>query len=141
MMHRRDGLIFMSIKDTPQGTVKVAKILPTTSTWGVFEDHAELLKELIPEATLESIDRLTRNDPTPFLRTKGLRTPLGCLKLLEIEKSCDEHRSCISFNKTFCTLGHRKMPECFSPSIGGNLRPLILAWKDGFYIVRERHDA
>lgn len=138
MIYRRDGLIFMSIKDTYTGYLKVAKILPTETSWGVFEPAIALIEPLIPEASPESLDRLLRGDPTPFRNTKGLREPQGCLKLIDTDRSCDEQDTCLSYNKTHCTLGHRKMPDCFSPVAGDQIRPLILAWKEGFFIVRER---
>ena len=138
MMYRRDGLIFMSLNDKNWNNPKIAKILPYESTnWGEFADLIGTSTErLIPEVTPESLDRAMRGDCTPLMR-EGLREPRGCLKLLDSPKDCDEKDHCLSYRKEQCVLGGRKMPDCFSPLTTKSLRPLVLAWLEGFYIIRE----
>ena len=139
MMYRRDGLIFMGLKDRHWSDPKVAKILPYESTnWGAFADlKGTDVERLVPEVSAESLDRAMRGDCTPLMNG-GLREPRGCLKLLNAPKDCDEKDHCISYKKDACILGHRKMPDCFSPLTTQSLRPLVIAWLEGFYIVRER---
>lgn len=139
MMYRRDGLIFMRLKDQHWNDPKIAKILPYESTnWGAFSDLSDSpIVRLIPEVSPESLDRAMRGDCTPLMN-EGLREPRGCLKLLDTPKDCDEKEHCLSYRKDRCILGHKKMPECFSPLTTKSLRPLVLAWLEGFYIVRER---
>tara|TARA_B100000073_G_scaffold311492_1_gene284603 strand:+ start:114 stop:539 length:426 start_codon:yes stop_codon:yes gene_type:complete len=139
MMYRRDGLIFMGLKDRHWSDPKVAKILPYESTnWGAFADlKGTDVERLIPEVSAESLDRAMRGDCTPLMN-EGLREPRGCLKLLNAPKDCDEKDHCLSYKKDACILGHRKMPDCFSPLTTQSLRPLVIAWLEGFYIVRER---
>lgn len=138
MMYRRDGLIFMTLKDPRQNNPKIAKILPFESTnWGEFSDLIGTpVENLIPEVSSESLDRAMRGDTTPLMR-EGLREPRGCLKLLDTPKDCDEKDTCLSYDKKKCVLGGVKMPDCFSPLTTKSLRPLVLAWLEGFYIVRE----
>lgn len=141
MMYRRDGLIFMGLKDRHWNDPKIAKILPYESTnWGEFEDLSDTsVSRLIPEVSPESLDRAMRGDCTPLMN-EGLREPRGCLKLLDVPKDCDEKDYCLSYKKDICILAHKKMPDCFSPLTNKSLRPLVLAWLEGFYIVRERRN-
>ncbi len=139
MMYRRDGLIFMGLKDRHWNNPKIAKILPyESSNWGAFSDLSDTsVGGLIPEVSPESLDRAMRGDCTPLMN-EGLREPRGCLKLLDTPKECDEQNDCLSYKKGACVLGHRNMPDCFSPQTTQSLRPLVLAWLEGFYIIRER---
>jgi hypothetical protein len=138
MIYRRDGLIFMTLKDKVWREIKLAKILPSeTSNWGCFQDSFSQLSKLIPEVGDEEIDRAMRGDATPLMNS-GVREPKGCLKLIGVSKMCDEQSHCVSYNQTKCVLGHRQMPDCFSPEGEPAIRPLILAWLEGFYIIRER---
>ena len=141
MMYRRDGLIFMNLNDDQWNNPKIAKILPYESTnWGAFKDLSDTsVKRLVPEVSQSSLDRAMRGDCTPLMN-EGLREPRGCLKLLNTPKDCDEKDHCLSYKKEHCILGHRKMPECFSPLTTKSLRPLVLAWLEGYYIIREKED-
>jgi len=137
-MYRREGLIFMTLNDPHWSNPKIAKILPyETSNWGAFKDLIGTpIERFIPEVDPSILDRAMRGDCTPLMNV-GLREPRGCLKLLDTPKECDEKGYCLSYKKDFCILGHRKMPDCFSPLTTKSLRPLILAWLEGFYIIRE----
>jgi len=138
MIYRRDGLIFMTLTDRVWGEVKLAKILPSElGNWGCFLDSKNQLSKLIPEVSDTDIDRAMRGDATPLMNS-GARDPKGCLKLIGVPKTCDDEPHCVSYNQTKCVLGHRKMPDCFSPVGQPAIRPLILAWLEGFYIIRER---
>ena len=138
MMYRRDGLIFMSLNDKNWNNPKIAKILPYESTnWGEFSDLiGTSVERLIPEVSHEVLDQAMRGFTTPLMN-QTLRDPRGCLKLLDVSKACDEKDHCLSYKKDHCILGHRKMPDCFSPIATKSLRPLVLAWLEGFYIIRE----
>ena len=139
MMYRRDGLIFMTLKDHHWNNPKIAKILPyESSNWGEFADLLGTpVEKLIPEVPQSVLDQAMRGYCTPLMNQK-IREPRGCLKLLDTPKECDEKDQCLSYKKEHCILGHRKMPDCFSPLTTQSLRPLVLAWLEGFYIVRER---
>jgi hypothetical protein len=139
MMYRRDGLIFMTLTDPHWNNPKIAKILPYESTnWGAFSDLVGTpVERLIPEVSHNILDQAMRGFTTPLMN-QNLREPRGCLKLLDVPKDCDEKDHCLSYNKDRCILGHRKMPECFSPLATQSLRPLVLAWLEGFHIIRER---
>ena len=141
MIYRRDGLIFMTLKDKHWNNPKIAKILPyESSNWGAFADLKETeVNRLIPEISQVSLDRAMRGDCTPLMN-EGIREPRGCLKLLKSPKECDEKEHCISYQKDSCILGHIKMPDCFSPLATNSLRPLVLAWLEGFYIIREKRE-
>ena len=138
MMCRRDGVIFMILHDSYWGEVKIAKILPSnTSNWGAYEFLSQTEDGLlIPEIDPETLDRASRGDCTPFLNS-GLRDPKGCLKKLSLDTKCDDQEGCLSFNLKRCILGNKKMPDCFNPISTPALRPLVLAWLEGYYIIRE----
>lgn len=138
MMYRRDGLIFMTLTDSHWNNPKIAKILPYESTnWGEFADLIGTpVERLIPEVSHNILDQSMRGFTTPLMSL--LREPRGCLKLLDVPKYCDEKDHCLSYKKDHCLLGHRKMPDCFSPLATRSLRPLVLAWLEGFHIIRER---
>jgi hypothetical protein len=131
----------MTLKDKHWNNPKIAKILPYESTnWGEFvEIIGTPAERLISEVSQESLDRAMRGDCTPLMR-EGLREPRGCLKLLDTPKDCDEKDTCLSYNKDSCVLGHKKMPDCFSPLTTKSLRTLVLAWLEGFYIIREKRN-
>lgn len=137
MMYRRDGLIFLTLNDPHWNNPKVAKILPyDSSNWGAFSDLVGTSTErLIPEVPQDILDQAMRGFCTPLMNQ--IREPRGCLKLLNVPKDCDEKDHCLSYKKDACILGHRKMPDCFSPLATQSLRPLVLAWLEGFYIIRE----
>ena len=139
MIYRRDGLIFITLKDKNWNNPKIAKILPYESTnWGEFADLVDTpVEKLVPAVTQEALDRAMRGDCTPLMREVS-REPRGCLKLLDTPKECDEKEHCISHKKDVCVLGHKKMPDCFSPLTTKSLRVLVLAWLEGFYVIREQ---
>lgn len=137
MTYRRDGIIFSRFFDSVWGEVRVARIIPTETNWGIYQEIKDLQESsLIPEVELETLDRASRGDCTPFLNT-GVREPNGCLKQISLPKQCDEKDSCLSFDKKKCLMGNRKMPDCFSPITNPLLRPLVIAWLEGYHIVRE----
>ena len=128
----------MHLKDQTWNDPKVAKIMPTEDNWGVFKElKGTFWERLIPEVPLDILDRATRGDTTPLMNV-GIRSPLGCLKMLKGDKDCEEKEYCINFSAKKCILGNVNMPECFSPKEFSTSRPLILSWLDGFYIVREK---
>lgn len=139
MIYRRDGLIFFTLQDRAQGEIKIAKVLPgETSNWGAFESQSGNLESLIPEISDEILDRAMRGDATPLMN-QGLRDPKGCLKLLKLPShDCEEKGYCVSYDPKRCMMGHKKMPDCFTPIQSAYARPLILAWLEGFYIIREK---
>lgn len=137
MIYRRDGVIFMTLHDPTWGEIKVAKVLPNEKgNWGAFLPSKHLLEGLIPEVSDEVIDRAMRGDATPLMNS-GARDPKGCLKKITTPKKCGEASYCVS-HSTKCVLGHRQMPDCFTPEGDPLIRPLVLAWIEGFYIIRER---
>jgi hypothetical protein len=137
MTYRRDGIIFSRFFDCAWGEVRIARIIPTENNWGAYHEISELeMSSLIPEIEIETIDRASRGDCTPLLNS-GLREPNGCLKMLKVPKDCDEQKACLSFDKKKCQMGNRKMPDCFSPITNPLLRPLVIAWLEGYHIIRE----
>jgi hypothetical protein len=137
-MHSKDGIIFLSLNTRDWGLVKLAKITPRETSWGQYESLKGTLEGLIPEVASETLDRAHRGDPTPLMRC--VKEPLGCLKKIEVSEKCTDQEGCLSYVKSKCNLRSRKAPECFSPDSETNLRPILLAWRDGFYLIRERQD-
>lgn len=139
MMYRKDGLVFITFTDHRWNNPKFARILPTQCPWGTYshlKDDPQWIK-LIPEVSLEILDRAHRGDATPLMNL-GAREPAGCLKLLDVPKPCAEKSSCLTHNATKCVLGHPKLPDCFMPSTDPAIKPLIHAWVEGYRIVREK---
>lgn len=136
MIYRRDGIIFMNIQDVSWGLVKIAKILPSETNWGRYGDFAEEELGLIPVISSDVLDRALRGDCTPFMNS-GVRDPRGCLRVISIDRECEDKDGCLSYKQGACFLGSKKMPDCFSPRSKSNYRPLILAWFEGYYLIRE----
>ena len=80
MIFRRDGIIFMHLEDPVWGEVKIGKILPDSTSWGVFESVA-LRGEatLIPQISDAILDRAVIGYCTPFMNS-GVLDPKGCIK-------------------------------------------------------------
>ena len=137
MIFRRDGIIFLHLEDPVWGEVKIGKILPSSTSLGVFES-VSLREEalLIPQVADPILDRATRGDCTPFMNS-GVRDPKGCLKKISSPKECSERYFCISYDSKNCQMGNRKMPSCFSPVSDENFRPIVTAWLEGYYVIRE----
>ena len=137
MIYRRDGIIFMHLEDPVWGEVKIGKILPESTSWGVFESVAEREEALlIPQVSDCILDRAIRGDCTPFMNS-GVRDPKGCLKKITSVKECSEKDFCISYNSKICLLGNRKMPSCFTPLADENFKPIVTAWLEGYRVIRE----
>ena len=119
------------------GEVRIAKILPDKTNWGKYFEIKDLSESrLIPEVSDEILDRALRGNCTPFMNC-GVREPQGCLKKVSLPKDCGDKEGCISHDSNNCKLGHKNMPDCFAPMSTPILRPIIIAWLEGYYIVRE----
>ena len=138
MMYRKDGMVFVTFTDSVWQNPKFARILPTSTSWGIYQELSNdpLWIKLIPQVTLEILDRSHRGDCTPLMNA-GVREPYGCLKLLNIPKPCAEKKVCLTHKDNLCVLGHKNMPDCFVPQADNLITPLIRAWRDGYRIVRE----
>jgi len=142
MMYRRDGLVFMTLNDPAWGASKVARVLPSPDggLWGSFLELAGTEWEgFIDVVSSDALDRALRGDCTPLMR-EGLRDPKGCLKRAPLTKTCSDAKGCASFKKEVCQTTHKNTPECFSfwRDIPTSVRVLLSAWKEGYYVIRER---
>ena len=142
MIYRRDGLIFSKIKDNNWSNPKIARVMPTEAggSWGSFlELKGTVWEKFIDPVSSDSIDRALRGDCTPLMK-EGLRDPRGCLKRIPIDRTCSDSKHCTSYEVKTCTTTSKKTPECFSldRKIPSSVRILISAWKEGYYVIRER---
>ena len=142
MMYRRDGLVFMTLNDPAWGASKVARVLPSPDggLWGSFLELAGTEWEgFIDVVSSDALDRALRGDCTPLMR-EGLRVPKGCLKRAPLTKTCSDAKGCACFKKEVCQTTHKNTPECFSfgRDIPTSVRVLLSAWKEGYYVIRER---
>ena len=144
MIYRRDGLIFSKINDNNWANPKIARILPTESggSWGSFLELKDTKWAMfIDSVSTDSIDRALRGDCTPLMK-EGLRDPRGCLKRIPIDRVCSDSKHCTSYEAKTCTTSSKKTPECFSlgREVPHPVRILISAWKEGYYVIREREE-
>jgi len=143
MIYRRDGLIFSKMSDINWANPKIARIMPTEAggSWGYFLELKDTQWEaFVDSASLDSIDRALRGDCTPLMK-EGLRDPRGCLKRIPIDRTCADSKQCTSYEPNTCTTKSKRTPECFSLNreIPQSVRILISAWKEGYYVIRERN--
>jgi len=138
MMYRKDGMVFITFTDIRWQNPKFARILPTDTTWGIYEPLSRdpLWAKLLPPVNLEILDRAHRGDCTPLMNS-GVREPIGCLKLLSIPKDCADKKSCLTHNPSKCLIGARDLPDCFTPQTEALSKALIHAWSEGYRIVKE----
>lgn len=139
-MYRRDGIVFMSLTDPKWGNPKIGRIIPTEQggSWGAYLDLKDTAwARLISEASLEALDRATRGDCSAFMK-EGHRSAEGCLKLAPMSKVCSDHKKCLSFHKTRCLVESTPLQECFSQDAPPLARVLLMAWSEGYYIVRQK---
>ena len=73
---------------------------------------------------------------------EGLRDPRGCLKRVPINRVCSDSNHCTSYKESICITTSKKAPDCFSldREIPEPVRILISAWKEGYYVIRERDE-
>ena len=144
MIYRRDGLIFSKMSDTNWANPKIARVMPTEAggSWGSFLELKDTQWEtFIDSVSSDSIDRALRGDCTPLMK-EGLRDPRGCLKRVPINRVCSDSNHCTSYKESICITTSKKAPDCFSldREIPEPVRILISAWKEGYYVIRERDE-
>lgn len=142
MIYRRDGLIFTKLTDPHWSNPKVARVMPTHEggSWGSFLELKDTeWARFIDEVSSDSVERALQGDCTPLMK-EGLRDPRGCLKRAPLTKECADAKRCTSFKKSVCNSTSKDTPECFalSKDLPPSVRVLLSAWKEGYYVVRER---
>lgn len=138
MMYRRDGLVFMTIKDKNWGKVQIARILPKEDdSWGAFKELENTpWASMINVVSNDVLDMALRNHVTPLMKVIG-RDPKGSLKLAPIENGCLVYNECNSA-KPQC-LKVETAPFCLQPKTDSEaVRSLLSAWREGYYVVRVR---
>tara|TARA_B100000674_G_C37486477_1_gene753867 strand:- start:121 stop:534 length:414 start_codon:yes stop_codon:yes gene_type:complete len=135
LIYKRDGLVFTTITDSVWGEIKIARILPTTNEWGCFYslENTEWGK-LVPGISEQDMERALLGDSTPIMNK--VRDPMGCLKLAPVEKVCHESTDCASYHQNYCTLTHKKKPECFTTGKEKAVEVLLKAWHEKYHVVR-----
>lgn len=140
-MFRRDGLIFTTLSDPSWGTPMIARIIPTHQggTWGAFKElEGTEWADFIDSVSEDALDRALRGDCTPLMN-EGLRSPKGCLRKAPLPQRCADYKTCSSYKEAFCKAGHKKMPDCYSigQDIPASARVLLMAWHEGYHVIRE----
>ncbi len=140
MIYKRDGIVFMTLKDKIWLNPKIARIMPVNEDpWGVFKElEGSEWESLIPLISESVLDRAIHGDTTPLMR--GVRDPKGCLKLAPVNKICTSSKECASFHKSYCKIDHKKMPDCFSIENSTLNYIIISAWRENYNLVRISND-
>ena len=130
-----------TINSPEWGEVKILRPIPTGEDgWGSFAPlRGTVWEDLLPIVDGEATSHALHGHATPLMRQIGL-PPKALLQLVPApHRACSLMGGCIAYKAVDCQ-PRSKMPDCFTPDgVSDEIQLLaatvLLAWKEGYYVV------
>jgi hypothetical protein len=123
------------------GDVLIARPIPQgDNVWGCLDGVQDtVIGKLIPVIDGETFSHAMQGHTLPLLKKLGPEPRLLMRKIPEDIRICKSFKACLMADKTNC-YPCEKMPDCYIPpkipiEIERALVQVLLAWRDGYYVV------